>query len=198
MTGAPGRPQDARVTGAILDAALTELAENGFRGSSMDGIARRAEVGKAALYRRWKSKADLVAAAMKTVSGTDAPVPDTGSLRGDVRELLDGVLTWLSDPRTRRVYPDLLAEGQRDPALADALMEYIGAPRRRRGHAVLERAAARGEVSPAADRELLLDSLAALVFWRLIALNRSVSAEHLDHIADAIVALAGDQPPGIR
>lgn len=194
MTGAPGRPRDARVTGAVLDAALTELAENGFRGSSMDGIARRAGVGKAALYRRWSSKAEVVAAAMKTVSGTDAPVPDTGSLRGDVRELLDGVVAWLSDPRTRRVYPDLLAEGQRDPALAHALMEYIGTPRRRRGHAVLEQAAARGEVSRAADRKLLLDALGALVFWRLIALNRPVSAGHLDQIADAIVLLAGGQP----
>lgn len=197
MTGAPGRPRDARVTGAILDAALTELAENGFRGSSMDGIARRAGVGKAALYRRWTSKAEVVAAAMKTVSGTDAPVPDTGSLRGDVRELLDGVVAWLGDPRTRRVYPDLLAEGQRDPALAHALMEYIGTPRRRRGYAVLERAAARGEVSPTADRELLLDALGALVFWRLIALNRPVSAGHLDQIADAVVVLA-DRQPGIR
>lgn len=197
MTGAPGRPRDARVTGAILDAALTELAENGFRGSSMDGIARRAGVGKAALYRRWTSKAEVVAAAMKTVSGPDAPVPDTGSLRGDVRELLDGVVAWLSDPRTRRVYPDLLAEGQRDPALAHALMEYIGTPRRRRGYAVLERAAARGEVSPTADRELLLDALGALVFWRLIALNRPVSAGHLDQIADAVVVLA-DRQPGIR
>lgn len=197
MTGAPGRPKDARITGVILDAALTELAENGFRGSSMDGIARRAEVGKAALYRRWKSKSALVAAAMQTVSGTDAAVPNTGSLRGDVRELLDGVATWLGDHRTRRVYPDLLAEAQRDPALADALMEYIGAPRRRRGHAVLERAAARGEVSPVADRELLLDTLGALVFWRLIALNRPVSAEHLDQIADVIVLLAEGQP-GIR
>lgn len=194
MTGAPGRPRDARVTGAVLDAALTELAENGFRGSSMDGIARRAGVGKAALYRRWSSKAEVVAAAMKTVSGTDAPVPDTGSLRGDVRELLDGVVAWLSDPRTRRVYPDLLAEGQRDPALAHALMEYIGTPRRRRGHAVLEQAAVRGEVSRAADRELLLDALGALVFWRLIALNRPVSAGHLDQIADAVVLLAGGQP----
>lgn len=197
MTGAPGRPRDARVTGAILDAALTELAENGFRGSSMDGIARRAGVGKAALYRRWTSKAEVVAAAMKTVSGTDAPVPDTGSLRGDVRELLDGVVAWLGDPRTRRVYPDLLAEGQRDPALAYALMEYIGTPRRRRGYAVLERAAARGELSPTADRELLLDALGALVFWRLIALNRPVSAGHLDQIADAVVLLA-DRQPGIR
>jgi AcrR family transcriptional regulator len=197
MTGAPGRPRDARVTGAILDAALTELAENGFRGSSMDGIARRAGVGKAALYRRWTSKAEVVAAAMKTVSGTDAPVPDTGSLRGDVRELLDGVVAWLGDPRTRRVYPDLLAEGQRDPALAHALMEYIGTPRRRRGYAVLERAAARGELSPTADRELLLDALGALVFWRLIALNRPVSAGHLDQIADAVVVLA-DRQPGIR
>ncbi|CAN7408785.1 TetR/AcrR family transcriptional regulator [Mycolicibacterium frederiksbergense] len=197
MTGAPGRPRDARVTGAILDAALTELAENGFRGSSMDGIARRAGVGKAALYRRWTSKAEVVAAAMKTVSGTDAPVPDTGSLRGDVRELLDGVVAWLSDPRTRRVYPDLLAEGQRDPALAHALMEYIGTPRRRRGYAVLDRAAARGELSPTADRELLLDALGALVFWRLIALNRPVSAGHLDQIADAVVVLA-DRQPGIR
>ena len=55
----------------------------------------------------------------------------------------------------------------------------------------------RGELAPTADRELLLDTLGALVFWRLIALNRPVSAEHLDQIADVIVLLAEGQP-GIR
>lgn len=62
------------------------------------------------------------------------------------------------------MYPDLLAEGQRDPA----------------------------------DRELLLDALGALVFWRLIALNEPVSAAHLDRIADAVVVPVVGQPPGIR
>ena len=187
---APGRPQDARVTRAVLDAALTELAENGFRGSSMEAIARRAGVGKAALYRRWRSKAELVAAAVQAVSVSGAPVPDTGSLRGDVRELLDGVVSWLDEARTRRIYPDLLAEGQRDPVLSAALMEYVGTPRRERAHAVLDRAAHRGELSPDADRELVVDALGALVFWRLIALNQPVTAAHLDRIADAVVVLA--------
>ncbi len=186
----PGRPQDERVTRVVLDAALTELAENGFRGSSMEAIARRAGVGKAALYRRWGSKAELVAAAVQTVGVPDMPLPDTGSLRGDLRELLDGVVGWLGEARTRRIYPDLLAEGQRDPVLSTALMEYVGRPRRDRAHAVLDRATDRGEVSPDADRELLVDALGALVFWRLIALNQPVTSAHLDRIAELAVVLA--------
>lgn len=185
-----GRPRDARVTEAILDAVFAELADKGFGGLTMDAVARRARVGKSALYRRWPSKVEMTADLMRALSVTTDPAPDTGSLAGDVRALLENVLTWLTDDRVRRVYPDLIAEAQRTPALGEALMDYVGLPRRARAVEVLDRAVERGELDVDADQEVIVDALGALVFWRLIALGKPVSARHLDRVAAAICAMA--------
>jgi len=194
MTRSPGRPQESRVTDAIIDAALAELADNGFRGVAIDAVARRAGVGKSALYRRWRSKVEMTADALRALSVTAEPVPDTGSLNGDVRALLNEVRDWLSEPRIRRIYPDLLAEAQRNPVLAEALMDYVGEPRRQRAQTVLDRAAGRGELSVAADNDLVLDALGALVFWRLIALQRRVTRVYLDRVAEVICVMAKSAP----
>jgi AcrR family transcriptional regulator len=183
------------VTDAIIDAALAELAESGFRGMSMDGIARRAGVGKSALYRRWPSKVEMTSDALRTLSVTAEPAPDTGSLEGDVNALLREVLGWLGEPRMRRMYPDLLAEAQRNAVLGEALMDYVGRPRRDRAQTVLDRAARRGELAPVADQDLILDALGALVFWRLIALRRPVTEVYLERVAGLICAMAQDTGP---
>ncbi|WP_193047555.1 TetR/AcrR family transcriptional regulator [Mycolicibacterium baixiangningiae] len=190
-----GRPRDARVTEAILDAVLAELGDKGFGGLTMDAVARRARVGKSALYRRWPSKVEMTADLMRALSVSTDPAPDTGSFAGDIRVLLDEVLTWLTDDRVRRVYPDLLAEAQRTPALGEALMTYVGRPRRARATAVLERAAERGELDVNADQEVIMDALAALVFWRLIALGKPVTAQHLDRVAAAVCTMARGAGP---
>jgi AcrR family transcriptional regulator len=190
IRSAPGRPQDTRVTDSILDAVLTDLAENGFRGITMDGVARRAGVGKSAIYRRWPSKVEMTADALRTLSVVAAPVPDTGSLDGDILALLTEVRSWLDDARIRRVYPDLLAEAQRTPLLAEALMDYVGRPRRARAQVVLDHAAERGELAAGADQDLMLDALGALVFWRLIALDRPVTDAHLRRVARLVCSMA--------
>ncbi|MBE1546063.1 AcrR family transcriptional regulator [Mycobacterium sp. OAS707] len=190
IRSAPGRPQDTAVTAAILDAVMADLAEHGFRGLTMDAVARRAGVGKSAIYRRWPSKVEMTADALRTLSVVVAPVPDTGSLDGDLLALLTEVRSWLDDSRIRRVYPDLLAEAQRNPVLAEALMDYVGRPRRARAQVVLDRAAERGELAATADQDLMLDALGALVFWRLIALGRPVTDAHLGRVARLVGSMA--------
>jgi AcrR family transcriptional regulator len=192
-----GRPQEARVTAAILDAVLSELAEHGFGAMTVDGVARRAGAGKGAIYRRWPSKIEMTAAAMRTLAMPTDPAPDTGSLRGDVLGLLENVNGWLGEKRIRRLYPDLLAEAQRNPMLGEALMEHVGRPRRRWAQNILDRAAGRGELAPGADRELLVDAMGALVFWRMIALSMPVTPEYLRRITDAICVMAGAATAGL-
>lgn len=71
-----------------------------------------------AIYRRWPSKIEMTAAAMRTLALPEGAAPDTGSLYGDVLALLADVNRWIGDERMRRLYPDLLAEAQRNPVLA--------------------------------------------------------------------------------
>ena len=178
---------DPAVTEAILNAALDALASRGFTAMSMDGIARQAGVGKSAIYRRWPSKEQLtgeVIAGLGVRSRDD--LPDTGSLRGDIRVILDEMVAWFSDARTGPAFTDLLSEAVRNPKLADVMMTGFSEPRRKRVGLILDRAERRGELSQHADRVLLLDLVAAPVFWRLIARRGAAPPSFLESIADLI------------
>lgn len=84
------------VTQAITEAVLDELAEVGYGRLSMEAVAKRAGVGKSALYRRWRSKHEMISAVVSEFSVSRAPEPDTGTLRGDLRESVQAVYDWLA------------------------------------------------------------------------------------------------------
>ena len=79
-----GRPRDARVDAAVLDATRSLLAEKGYAGTTVEAIATRAGVGKATIYRRWPTREQLLLA-VTTADLPDVPTPDTGDLREDLR-----------------------------------------------------------------------------------------------------------------
>src|SRR3954453_15323831 len=85
-TPRPGRPRDERATEAILQAALGQLLERGYGGMSMDGVAAAAGVGKPAIYRRHRNKAELLGAGIRSILPV-LDVPDTGSTREDIRTI---------------------------------------------------------------------------------------------------------------
>jgi AcrR family transcriptional regulator len=177
-------------TATITEAVLDELGKVGYARLSMEAVARRAGVGKSALYRRWPGKAAMAAAALVELSVPAAPQPDTGTLRGDVREILEGMVAWLSNPQVGRILPDLVAEGVREPALSAALQENIGTPRRDTVRGVLERAERRGEL--AVSMEMALDLLGAAVYWRMSVRQAEREPGYLDELTDAMVrAISG-------
>ncbi|PRY39826.1 TetR/AcrR family transcriptional regulator [Umezawaea tangerina] len=187
-TGAAVLSQD--VTGAIRAAVLDELADKGFAAMSMDSVARRAGVGKSAIYRRWTSKdAMTVEVLSDLIVVGDGEPRDTGSLRGDVRQSLDEIVSWMADDRIGRIYVDILANGMRNAALAEPLTTRIGVPRRARGTAILDRAAKRGELNTPVDREVVLDLIAAMVFWRVVARREQVSPAYLDEVTTLVVGV---------
>lgn len=172
------------VTDAITVAAVDALVEHGYAKLSMEGVAKRAGVGKSALYRRWPSKVDMVTDLLAHLSVPADPPTDTGTLRGDLRALLQAVADWLTDPRMRAVLPSLIAEYDRNPALAKASATHIGDPRRAWGREALERAERRGEITPR-QVDLLLDLLAAPTYWRVVH-GRPVDEDYLDDLADLL------------
>lgn len=175
------------ITDAVIAAALEVLESAGYQRLSMDEVARRAGVGKAALYRRWPGKLEMVVDALSGLSGTPdriraATLPDV------VQELLDETVRWLSDPRTRAVLPELIAQAHRHPELARALHDHIGGPRRQWADGVLREWT---PDSPAGEerRELAVDLLAAPLFWRLhqgLPLSEAYLARLADLITDAL------------
>jgi AcrR family transcriptional regulator len=92
-----GRPRIPGAEERILDAALEEYGQHGWSGFTMDGVARRAGVGKSTVYLRWQDKDSLLTEAVATRSGTLAAV-DTGTLRGDLEQLARNLFHHYLDP----------------------------------------------------------------------------------------------------
>ncbi len=196
LVGEPARRRPAgaavlqeNVTSAITAAAFGELAETGYARMSMEAVARRAGVGKAALYRRWDSKdamlIDLVARAVREHGLIQA---DTGTLRGDVEAHIRVTYSQLSNPLVSRIAPDFLAESPRNPALSAALREVIATPRREIGDAMLSRAVDRGELPADLDHELALDLLVAPLGFRLLISQGVIDDDYLRRLSDITVA----------
>ncbi|OBH07120.1 MULTISPECIES: TetR/AcrR family transcriptional regulator [unclassified Mycobacterium] len=166
----PGR-FDPSLDAAILEAALQGVAERGYDRMSMDDIAARAKVGKAAIYRRWPSKAAVVADAIAHWRRGLGPVepPDTGSLRGDIDALVAAVPdfdeTALS---TIKVIVGVATAAMHHPVLAAALDELVLSAPRQMMRVVLDHAVARGEIPPGRDVSLVPDALMGLNVLRLM------------------------------
>lgn len=176
------------VTAAITRAAFRELARTGYAALSMEAVAHRAGVGKAAIYRRWPSKLPMVADLLARVGSPLAEIEDTGSLEGDLRALLARTLRLLRRPLVRRLLPDLHAEMARTPALGDAIRSGIQVDRRTHGRTLLHRAVARGELRPGFDEELALDLVPAVLYWRVIVTGGDTGPAYLDALTAMTLA----------
>ncbi|MFF5705368.1 TetR/AcrR family transcriptional regulator [Streptomyces sp. NPDC012794] len=176
------------VTKAIRAAVLDELAAVGFARMSIEGIARRAGVGKTAVYRRWKSKLHLVLDLIGAVAADGIPVPATGSLYGDVRALLEVMSHVLRHPVASAVIPDLLVEAARNPEIADAVRGALLEGQRRLAEGIVSEAVARGELPGSASPERALDLAIGPLYWRQVVVRDAVPAGYLDELARSVVA----------
>ncbi|GAA2596472.1 TetR/AcrR family transcriptional regulator [Winogradskya consettensis] len=141
------RRRGSELEQAILRAAVEELTESGYVGLTMDGVATRAGTNKNAIYRRWPSRATLALAAYRELIGADREPPDTGTLRGDVLELLRGANNHLSAPAVSGIVLGLLAAAADDPDLMAQLRDSIIDAGSGLWLTVLGRAVTRGEIS---------------------------------------------------
>jgi AcrR family transcriptional regulator len=169
--GAGPRRLDPSRNAAILQATLDGLADLGYDRLSMDDIAARAHVGKAAIYRRWPSKAAVAVAAMVWWREQMGPlvIPDTGSLRGDVEAIIANVPDF--DDGDRSVISVLLGlatAASRDQELSAALREHALARPRQGFREILGRAVARGEIPHGRDLALVPDVLFGLNALRVM------------------------------
>ncbi|WP_067832045.1 TetR/AcrR family transcriptional regulator [Actinomadura kijaniata] len=167
----PGRPRDPHADAAILRAAVDLLIERGVDQTSMEGIAKRAGVAKVTVYKRWKSKEDLLADAIERVRD-DIPGVAPARAARELPELIETLLPrWgeaLADPRYRALSARLLGAGPGHPALLEAYWNHHVLPRRERSRALLRRAQDEGVLDPAADVDVLLDMMAGAIIHHLL------------------------------
>ena len=185
-TPAAGRPRSEEAHRAILDATLDLLQEVGFSALTVEGVASRAGVGKATIYRRWPSKLPLVVEAFGQLPAFEDV--DTGSLAGDLKAMLTRYLREFLSTPLATVYPSLAAERAHNPELGQVLDPVLRS-RRRPLVAALQRAVGRGEVAPGVDLDLAADLIVGPIAVRLFFRGMKIHPSMVDPMVD--LALGG-------
>jgi len=159
-------PRAVRTRERVLSATVGLVGDVGFGRVTMGAVAERAGVARSTVYRHWVDLPALLDEALRT-HVLRSVEHEAADLRLDLLTLLRAAAGFLGDRDLRRTFLAMLAEAQRDPALARFHARAEQA-RRARLITVLARAQARGELAPAVDLEVLLDDLVAPVFHRVM------------------------------
>ena len=174
-------------TDAIVAAVFAELAKLGWEAMTMDGVARRAGVGKPALYRRWPSKDEMILDCVVRAATAAALPADTGSLREDLLAFTRQAAQVLGDPLAGRVIAAVLAAMSTRPALAEAMIDSVRQPRRAAAAAALQRAIDRGEIPADSDLDLTTDLLAAPLYMYAVRAAGQVPSDYPERLTDAVL-----------
>ncbi len=186
-----GRPRDAQLHGAILEATRELLAAGSYAELSMESVAAHAQVGKKTLYRRWPSKAPLVAEAVLDAYGRGGSfdVPESADLRADLRSWLVEHAEFIADPANASLIRALIAAAAASPADNVALYQQLSAPQHAGLTARLRRAVDDRLLHAEADLDAIANALIGTLLLRV--LNRmppsSQPATEFDGLLDAIL-----------
>ena len=182
--------RSARVRSAVLAATLDVLVEDGYEGVSVDAVAARAGVHKTTIYRRWPTKAALVAAAAADRSEQLVPVPDTGSLVGDLTALGQSVADNLSSELGRNLARTIVAAAAASDEVATVNHEFWKV-RLALTETIVERAVERGEVSADIDRRAVIETLIGPIYVRLLLTGEPFDARFVADVAAMVARGAG-------
>lgn len=184
--GAGTRRRGDALERAIYDAVFRQLQTVGYTGLTMEGVAGCAQTGKAALYRRWPGKDDLVVDAIDHALPSLAELPDHGEVREDLLDLLRRTAAMVNSP-TGCALQCLLAQADRDHQFKALLHERILAPRKASFLAVLRRAADRGQIRPDAATQLVAEVGLAMVVQRFLVDGPPVPDDFVVSVLDEVV-----------
>lgn len=184
--GAAPRRRGETLEQAIFDAVLRLMNTVGFSGLTMEGVAACAHTGKAALYRRWPRKEDLVVDALNHLLPSFTGPPDTGSVREDIAEMFRRMLAMINGDAGCAIL-GLVGELDRDHEFIKAVHERVIAPRKVMMISILERAAARGEIRPEAVNPLIAEAGPALIIHRLFMYGPPVDDAYAEAVLDEVV-----------
>ncbi|MEU1054686.1 TetR/AcrR family transcriptional regulator [Streptomyces sp. NPDC005876] len=191
--GEPGtvRPggRTARVRAAVLRAAGDALAEHGFAGLDLADVARRAEVGRTTVYRRWGTVTGLVADLLADMAEQSLPRTETGSLLGDLTANARLVRRTLADPRQGALFKAVIAAAVCEPRTAEALHRFYET-RVEEWAPCVRQAVDRGELPEGTDAHEVIRAVSAPLYYRLLTSGLPLDEAAADRAAEAAAAAA--------
>jgi AcrR family transcriptional regulator len=178
-------PRIERSRAVILEAALDELAEAGYGAFSVEGVARRAGVSKATIYRHWDGKLELVTDAIAKLKQM-VPLPETDDLRERIAGMLRGLAEMLASSRFAACMPAVVSAAERDPALRE-VHHQSGAERRAYFVGLLDAAREEGHLAPETDTEQLAELLVAPIFFRRLMTPDPFPPAEIDNLLATVL-----------
>lgn len=167
MSGLRGRPRDNALDSAIAAATESVLLSDGYAAVNIDRVAKLAGTTRAAIYRRAKTRGELVVGLLVGRFGSD-PAPDSGQLRRDLHQLQAIQRAFFADPLVQAGLAGVLSDFVADDDLGAVLYDRFMAPRRRSVAAMLTRAADRGEIAPVDRPDIVSDLLTGPLLLRAV------------------------------
>jgi AcrR family transcriptional regulator len=180
-----GRSEQARQ--AVLEAADDLLAERGFAGVTIEGIAARAGVAKQTIYRWWPSKVDVLLEAFTEDMAEHLTPQDHGDLGTDLRTHLANLAEFLTNSDPGAVFRALTGQAQHDPQLATRLRDDHLSHQRDRDRLPLHRAIERGELPADLDVDAALDHLVGPIYYRVLVTGSPVPSTFTDELVAAFL-----------
>jgi AcrR family transcriptional regulator len=187
-----GRPRNPELDDAAISAAIQLVVEDGYPALTMERIAVRASVSRAALYRRWPNKVELVVDAIESLVKAQGTLPDTGRLRDDFVEFLRTLVRNRS--ADMEGYEALIAAAMGDPELGNRCRDTLLVRFSDSFRAMVTRAVGRGELPVGTDIELLADVVPALALYRAQTTGQRLDEQFIDRMAEQFFTPANATP----
>lgn len=182
---ARGRPRDPSRDEAIIDATIDVLVRDGYDRLSMEGVAAAAGVGKATVYRRWSTKAELVIDAMASLKPAIDTI-DSGTLEGDI-ELLIAASCSPHSQRLQQVMVSVCSALPREPDLLEAFKNRFTEPRIALITHMLERARGRGELGPEVDISIAASLVPSLMLQRALMTGMPAGRVYAEQVVGSVL-----------
>jgi AcrR family transcriptional regulator len=186
---AGGRRRNEDAHRAVLTATVALLDEPtvGLSRLTIEGIALRAGVSKATIYRWWDGKTDLIVEAYLAKAARDVPIPETGSVRQDLVELLGRLAFALTKLGSGRTMTDFVVEAHSNSSFGDLFRSTLLASRRRAMAQVIERAQQRGEIRQGAQPTVIIDALYGAMYHRLLMSRETIDGEYVRDLVSTVI-----------
>lgn len=190
-SGGRGRPRDPRVDRAALDAALALLAEGGPGAVTIEAVAARAGVARTTVYRRWRGRDELLAAALDDLAGRLMPTTNLGDTRADLVATVDAAIDVLTAPDTGPVIAALISRIARQADEVQELRHRLVDARRSELGTILSRGVARGELGRGTDLDASAELLLGPVYYRLLLAGRRPGPGYSERVVDVFLQVNG-------
>lgn len=187
----PSHRRGAAVRAAVLQATAELLFAEGVANTRMADIAARAGVHETSIYRRWGTRAKLIAEALSSQIDAELQLPDTGSTRDDLIDFFTALAQFLATPLGRSIM-GLGLNASDEEAVIEPARDQFWTIRLARASILVRRGIDRHEVRPDIDPELVLEALGGPCNLHVLLRNRPADRDYISRLVD--LTLDGVRP----